>query len=91
MRLASGGYVFSQLISFGAYVALARLLSPTAFGHFAAASIVVGVAMVVGESGLLGAVVQRRDTLEEAFNSAFLATLGRGSLSASSRWLPRPS
>ncbi len=78
MRLAATGYGLTQVISFASYLALARLTNARAFGQFAAGSVIVGVGMVVGESGLLGAVIQRRNRLEEAFNSAFVASLAAG-------------
>lgn len=76
--LSGAGYVFSQLLTFAAYLALAKLASPAAFGHFAAGTIVVGVGFLVGESGMLSALIQRRGDLEEALNSAFLANLAGG-------------
>ncbi|MHB8690643.1 MAG: oligosaccharide flippase family protein [Solirubrobacteraceae bacterium] len=78
--LAGTGYGLTQAISFGTYLALGRLLSPAAFGTFAAGSVFVGVGLVVGESGMAAALVQRHDRLEEAFNSAFVATLASGLL-----------
>jgi len=76
--LAGMGYVLSQVLTFGAYFVLAKLSYPAAFGHFAAGTVVVGVGTLVGESGMLAALIQRRERLEEALNSAFLATLGGG-------------
>jgi PST family polysaccharide transporter len=76
--LAGMGYVVSQLLTFGAYLALAKLAAPADFGRFAAGTLVVGVGLLVGESGMLGALIQRRDRLEEALNSVFLATLAGG-------------
>lgn len=76
--LASAGYALKQLITFGTYVVLAGLTSAADFGHFAAGTIIVGLGLVVGESGLLAALIQRRDNLEEAFNSAFLASFAGG-------------
>ncbi|HEY5192256.1 MAG TPA: oligosaccharide flippase family protein [Solirubrobacteraceae bacterium] len=78
--LAGLGYVFSQLLTLVAYVVLAKLADPADFGHFAAGTVVVGVGFVLGESGLLGALIQRRTDIEEALNSAFLATLAGGIL-----------
>src|SRR5581483_4750945 len=77
---AGAGYVVSQVISFGAYLTLARLLTPSDFGVFAAAIVLVGVGQVVGESGMLAALIQRREGLEEALESAFVATLAGGLL-----------
>jgi O-antigen/teichoic acid export membrane protein len=78
--LSGMGYVLSQLLTFGTYFVLAKLTDPAAFGHFAAATVVVGVGTLVGESGMLAALIQRRERLEEAFNSAFLATLAGGTV-----------
>jgi O-antigen/teichoic acid export membrane protein/glycosyltransferase involved in cell wall biosynthesis len=78
--LAGIGYVGSQALTFATYLALARLLRPADFGHFAAGSVVVGLGAVLGESGMLAALIQRRHDLEEALNSAFLATLAGGLL-----------
>jgi O-antigen/teichoic acid export membrane protein len=76
--LSGMGYVLSQLLTFGTYFVLARLADPAAFGHFAAGTVVVGVGTMVGESGMLVALIQRREGLEEAFNSALIATLAGG-------------
>lgn len=76
--LSGAGYAFSQLLTFVVYFALAKLAEPAAFGHFAAGTVVVGIGYLVGESGMLGALIQRRGDLEEALNSAFLANLAGG-------------
>jgi O-antigen/teichoic acid export membrane protein len=78
--IASGGYVVAQVVSFASYLALARLLTPSQFGMFAAAIVVVGVGAIIGESGMLAALIQRRDGLEAALESAFVATLAAGLL-----------
>jgi O-antigen/teichoic acid export membrane protein len=76
--LAGIGYALSQIISFATYLALAKLATPADFGQFAAGTIVVGVGMTLSESGMLAALIQRKDRLEEALNSALLATLVGG-------------
>jgi O-antigen/teichoic acid export membrane protein len=76
--LAGGGYALSQILTFATYLALAKLISPAAFGTFAAGSIVAGVGTIVGESGMVAALIHRRDRLEEAFNSALLASIAGG-------------
>jgi O-antigen/teichoic acid export membrane protein len=76
--LAGTGYVFSQLLTFAAYLVLARLATPADFGLFAAGSLVVGVGAVIGESGIEAALIQRRQRLEQALNAAFVATLAGG-------------
>jgi O-antigen/teichoic acid export membrane protein len=73
--LAGIGYVLAQLLTFGAYLVLARLATPADFGRFAAAAIVVNAGSVLGESGIEAALQRRSGNLEEAANSAFLATV----------------
>lgn len=78
--IASVGYVISQVISLASYLVLARLVTPSQFGRFTAAIVVVGLGAVVGESGMLAALIQRRDRLQAALESAFVATVGAGLL-----------
>ena len=77
---AGAGYGSSQVLTFATYLALAKLITPGAFGMFAAGSIVAGVGTIVGESGMLAALIHRRDRLDEALNSALLATAAGGIL-----------
>jgi O-antigen/teichoic acid export membrane protein len=76
--LAGVGYAFSQVLTLATYLALARLLTPGDFGRFTAGSVVVSVGAVLGESGIEAALIHRRQQLEEAANSAFVATLAGG-------------
>ncbi len=80
VSLAGAGYVFAQALNLVVYVVLARLLTPEDFGDFAAATILVSLSLMVTESGLAAAVVQRRDRVEEAFSTAAFATLTTGFL-----------
>lgn len=75
---AGTGFVLTQGLYFGFYLLLARLATPEDFGKFAAGSIVVGVGMIVAESGMGVAVIQRRNRLDEAANTALLATVAGG-------------
>jgi PST family polysaccharide transporter len=87
--VAGAGHVLTQALTLVVYLTLARLATPQDFGRLAAGSIVVGVGLLVSESGMLAAVIQRRDRLEEAASTAFVATvaggflLGLGALAAS--------
>ena len=78
--LALAGWGTSQGLLFVMYVALARLVTPTDFGHFAAASIITGVGGLFAESGMTAALINRRDRLEEAASSAFFSLLLAGFL-----------
>lgn len=78
--LAGGGYALAQALTLVAYLVLARLIAPAEFGEFAAAAIVVNAGMLFAESGMLAALIHRRDRLEEAANSALIATTIAGIL-----------
>jgi O-antigen/teichoic acid export membrane protein len=54
---------------------LARLAAPQVFGVFAAGSLIVGTGTILVESGMLAAVIHRRDRLEETLHTAFVATV----------------
>ena len=78
--LAGMGYILSQILTFAAYLALARLATPADFGRFAAGGVIVNAGAVLGESGIEAALLHRRRQLEAAINSAFLATIASGVL-----------
>jgi len=78
--LAGGGYALAQALTLLAYLVLARLIAPAHFGEFAAAAIVVNAGMLFAESGMLAALIHRRDRLEEAANTAVVATTLAGIL-----------
>ena len=79
-RLALLGWGLSQGLTFIAYIVLARLATPTDFGQFAAAMILVGVGNLLGESGMMAALINRRDRIEEAASTAFFALFAGGFL-----------
>jgi PST family polysaccharide transporter len=76
--LAAGGYALAQALNLGFYIALARLLDPVDFGLYAAATVLLGFSLLVSEGGMVSAVVQRRDRIEEAQSTAVVATLAAG-------------
>ena len=76
--LAGAGHLVTQGITFASYVVLARILVPADFGRFAAGSILVGFGMLFVDSGMLAALVSRRERIEEAANTALLATIAGG-------------
>lgn len=81
-RLSLAGFVVSRGLMLAAYVVLARLVSPTDFGHYAAASVITGVGTVFSESGMLSALIRRPDRIDEAANSAFFSLVLSGTLLA---------
>src|SRR3954465_11253336 len=76
--LSGSGYLLTQLITLATYVVLARLATPGDFGDWAAATVVVGVGLLFTESGMLAALIQRRSRIQEAANTALIATLTAG-------------
>ncbi len=79
-RLALVGWGASQGLTFAAYIVLARLASPRDFGQFAAATVVVGVGSLLGESGMMAALINRRDRIDEAASTAFFSLSAGGLL-----------
>ena len=78
ISIAGLGYIGAQAITLGFYLALARLATPSDFGELAAGSLVVGVGMWVSESGMMAAVIHRREGVEEAASTAAVASLAGG-------------
>jgi PST family polysaccharide transporter len=76
--LAFVGWGAAQGLIFIAYVVLARLVTPGDFGRFAAASVVTGVGTLFAESGMMAALINRRDRLDEAASTAFFSLLLSG-------------
>lgn len=80
VSVASGGFLLTQLLTMGTYVALARLAPPKTFGTFAAGSIIGIVTSVFTESGMTAALIQWRRDVEEAAATAFTSTVVGGIL-----------
>ncbi len=75
---AGSGFLLTQLITLATYLVLARLATPKDFGDWAAATVLVAVGLLFTESGMLSALIQRRTRIEEAANTALLATISAG-------------
>ena len=76
--IAGAGVGLKQLLALALYLALARVATPRDFGQFAAGSVLVTVGTILSESGMLAAVIQRRDRVEEAANTALVSTVAAG-------------
>ena len=81
-QLASIGWAVSNGLLFVVYIVLARLITPTAFGRYASATVLTGVGSLFAESGMLSAIINRRDRIDEAASTAFFSLLIGGSLLA---------
>jgi O-antigen/teichoic acid export membrane protein len=77
-RLAFIGWGVSQGLTFIAYIALAHLISPHAFGSFTAGSILITFGVLFAESGTMSALISRKDRIEEAASTAFFSLLAGG-------------
>ena len=70
--------IAGQLLSLAQTVALARLLSPTEVGYFAAGSVVTSFMSNFVEGGLRAGLIHREDRIEDAAEIVFRATLVTG-------------
>ena len=75
--IAGAGYLGTQVLTITAYLVLARLVTPTEMGVFAAGSLVM-IGALLAEGGMLAALIHRRDRLEEAAATAVVATFAAG-------------
>jgi O-antigen/teichoic acid export membrane protein len=80
VRYAGAGYALSQILNFVVYLVLARLITPADFGDFAAATALYLFAMFLNDSGMMAAIIHRRDRLEEAASTAVVSTFLGGIL-----------
>lgn len=78
--MTGGGYILAQTLNLGAYVVLSRLLTPGEFGSYAAATVLIGFGVLITESGMQAALIQRKDRIEEAQNTAVVACFAGGLL-----------
>ncbi len=76
--LAGLGYVAAQALTLLAYLILARLITPHEFGIFTAGSMFVMVAALFTESGMMAALIHRKDRLQEAASTAVVAAFAAG-------------
>ncbi|YAF95755.1 MAG: MOP flippase family protein [Nodularia sp. CChRGM 3473] len=70
----------SQVISFGVFFLLARLLDPEAFGLVALASVFLNFIQLFVDQGLSTAIVQRQELEPEHLNTAFWTNIGISTL-----------
>ncbi|WP_026733922.1 MOP flippase family protein [Fischerella sp. PCC 9605] len=69
-----------QVVSFGVFFVLARLLGPETFGLVALASIFLAFVQIFLDQGLSTAIVQRKEIEPEHLDTAFWTNLGIGIL-----------
>lgn len=79
---STGSAAASQLIRFGLFVALSRLVSPTEFGIVALAAILIELLGSVADGGVNEAIIRRPVLSEREASTAFWMMLGLGLLTA---------
>ncbi|MFI6865277.1 oligosaccharide flippase family protein [Nocardia sp. NPDC050406] len=67
--------IFTELVSFGQTIALARLLSPAEVGMFAAGTVLTMLLTTFVEGGLRSALVQREGRIADAADTVFRASV----------------
>ena len=77
-KLATVGFIATQVIGLATALVLARVLTKDEIGVFFQGTIVAFLGVAFAESGMLGAVIHRKDRLEEAANTALVATMVSG-------------
>jgi O-antigen/teichoic acid export membrane protein len=73
--LAGTGYALSQALTLATYLVLARLVTPTELGQFTAGMVLVALAELYTDSGMMSALIYRRDRVNEAAATAVIATV----------------
>ena len=94
MRGTFWGYLSfasGKLLNFVATLILARLLVPEQFGLIAYCTIVIQYLDIVNSAGIGSALVARKDKVEEAANSAFLANIFLGFVSYGVAYVAAPA
>jgi O-antigen/teichoic acid export membrane protein len=72
--------ILQKIISVGTFAVLARILSPDAFGLFALAFVAIDGFQVFKSFGLDSALIQRKEKVDEAADTAFFLIQGSGFL-----------
>jgi O-antigen/teichoic acid export membrane protein len=94
MRGTFWGYLSfasGKLLNFIATLILARLLVPAQFGLIAYCTIAIQYLDIMNSAGIGSALISRKDKLEEAANSAFIANILLGFISYGVAWVAAPS
>jgi len=77
---AFGARFFRQAVNFVILAILARLLEPDDFGLLGMATVFYGLAMIFSEMGISVALIQKKDTDDLYFSSAFWLNIATGIL-----------
>jgi len=74
----SGFRIFTRILSFGKMAVLARVLTPSQFGIFGIATLVLMLLEMLTETGVNIILIQSREKIDEYINSAWVVSIIRG-------------
>src|SRR3989344_3902076 len=74
----SGFRILSRMVAFLKIAVLARVLTPSQFGIFGIASLVLGLLEMLTETGINIFLIQLKDGMDEYINSAWVVSIIRG-------------
>ncbi len=83
-------FIFGKVLTFASTVILARLLAPEQFGVVGYCLIALQYLEILSDFAMDGALVARRDKLEEAANAAFVINLASSLLMFGAAWVAAP-
>ena len=83
-------FASGKLLNFVTTLILARLLVPEEFGVVAYCTIAIQYVDILNSAGIDSALISRRDKIEEAANSAFIANIILGIVSFGTVWVAAP-
>lgn len=72
--------IVTRVLSFGRTALLARLLTPSQFGTFGIAIIVLSFMEIVTETGINVFLTQKKETIDKYINTAWVVSILRGSI-----------
>ncbi len=84
-------FASGKLLNFVTTLILARLLAPEEFGVVAYCTIAIQYIDIINSAGIDSALIARREKLEEAANSAFIANIILGVVSFGTVWVTAPA
>ena len=74
-----GGYrIFSRTIAIARFIFLARILTPSQFGVFGIASVVLSFLEILTETGINVILIQEKKEIDKFINSAWIISIFRG-------------
>ena len=84
-------FICGKGLSFVTTIILARLLLPEEFGVMGYCLIIIQYLDIINSAGIDGALISRRDHIEEAANAAFLGNIALGCVTFIISWIAAPA